>query len=331
MRSLVSGIWSTHFADLVERIAQCNLGGNESERITGGFGCQCRRAGQTGVHLNYAVVVGLGIERVLNVTFAHDAEVTDTFGRKFLQHLHLFVGKRASGGNHDRLTGMDAQRVEVFHACHSETVVVGIADYLELYFLPAFQGFFHQYLFGESERAFGQLDECFLVRTDTAAQAAQSVCRAHHYRVADFAGSLQGVFHAFHSVALRSFHGYFIQLLHKEVTVFRVHDSLYRSTQHTYAIFLQSSVQVKLRTAVQCSLSAESQQDAVRLFFLDDFFYEIRSYRQEVNFIGNTFRCLDCSNIRIYQYRTHTFFTQSLQSLRTGIVKLPGLTNLERT
>ena len=331
LRSLVSGIRSTHFADLVERIAQCNLGGNESERITGGFGRQCGGTGQTGVHLDYAIVVGLGVERILDVTFAHDAEVTDTFGRKFLQHFHLFVGKRAGWSNHDRLTGMNAQRVEVFHACHGEAVVVGVADYLEFDFLPAFQGFFHQNLLGERERTFSQLDKRFLVRTDTTAQAAQSVCRTHHYRIADFAGSLQGVFHAFHGVALRSFHRNLIQLLHKEIAVFRIHDSLYRSTQYTYAVFLQSTVQVKFRTAVQRSLSAESQQDTVRLLFLNDFFYEIRSYRQEVNFIGNTFRRLDCSNIRVNQYRTHTFFAQSLQSLRAGIVKLPGLTDLERT
>ena len=173
---------------------------------------------------------------------------------------------------------MDAQRVEVFHTCYGEAVVVGVADYLEFDFFPTFQGFFHQDLLGERERTFSQFDKRFLVRTDTAAQTTQSISRAYHYRISDFAGSFQGIFHAFHSVALRSFHRNFIQLLHKEVAVFRVHDSLYRST-----------VQVKFRTAVQRSLSAESQQNTVRLFFFDDFFYEIRSYRQEINFIGNTF------------------------------------------
>ena len=64
---------------------------------------------------------------------------------------------------------MDAQRVEVFHACHGEAVVIGVADYLEFDFLPAFQGFFHQNLLGERERTFSQLDKRFLVRTDTAA------------------------------------------------------------------------------------------------------------------------------------------------------------------
>ena len=226
---------------------------------------------------------------------------------------------------------MNAQRVEVFHACHREAVVVGIADYLEFNFLPTLQRLFYQNLLGESERAFGQFNEGFLVRTNTASQSTQSISRAHHHGVANLAGCLQCVLHALHSVALRSLHRNLVQLLHKEVTVFGVHNRLNGSTQHTHAIFLKNSVLVEFRTAVQRRLSAECQQNAVGTFFLDDFFHEIRSYRQEINLIGDTFRCLDSSNVRVYQNRTDTFFAQRLQRLRTGIVKLSGLTNLERT
>ena len=238
MRSLVSRIGSSHFADLVERIAQRNLGGNESKRIAGGLGCQCGRTRQTGIHLNHAVVVGFGIECILYITFAHDAEVADTFRRKFLQHFHLFVGKRAGRRNHDGLTRMDAQRVEVFHACYGEAVVVGIADHLEFNLFPALQGLFHQNLLGESKRALGQFQEFFLVGTDTAAQSAQGIGRTHHYGVTDFAGGGEGVFHAFHSLADGRLHLYFVQLLHKKVAVFGVHDSLYGGSQHTYAVFI---------------------------------------------------------------------------------------------
>ena len=331
LRSYVSRIRCSHLANLVERIAQRNLGSHKCQRIAGSLGCECGRAGQTGIHLNHAIIVCLGVEGVLYVTFAHDAQVTDALGRKFLKHLHLFVAQRAGGSHHDGLTGVDAQRVEVLHACHGETVVVGIADYLELDFFPTFQGFFYQDLLGKGERAFGKFNEGFFVRADTATQSAQGVSGAHHYRITDFAGSRQRIFHAFYGVALRSFHRNFVELLHKEVAVFGVHDGFYRSTQHAHAVFLQDAVQVEFGTAVQSCLSAECQQDAVGLFFLDDFFYEIGSHRQEINFIGNAFRCLDSSNVRVHQNGTDTFFAQSLQCLRTGVVKFSGLTDLERT
>ena len=67
---------------------------------------------------------------------------------------------------------MDAQRVEVFHTSYGETMVIRIADDLELDFFPTFQGFFHQDLRCESKGTTGQFDETFLVRTDAATQTA---------------------------------------------------------------------------------------------------------------------------------------------------------------
>ena len=93
LRSCVCRVGSSHLADLVERIAQRNLGSHKCQRITGSFGSQCGRTGQTGVHLDDTIVVCLGIEGILDVTFAHDAQVADTFGGELLQHFHLLVGQ----------------------------------------------------------------------------------------------------------------------------------------------------------------------------------------------------------------------------------------------
>ena len=68
---------------------------------------------------------------------------------------------------------------------------------------------------------------------------------------------------------------------------FGVHNRLNGSTQHAHAIFLKNSVLIEFRTAVQRRLSAECQQNAVGTFFLDDFFHEIGSHRQEINLIGD--------------------------------------------
>ena len=197
---------------------------------------------------------------------------------------------------------MDTQRVEVFHACHCKAVVVCITDYLELNFFPTFQRLFYQNLFRESEGAFSQFQELFLILTDTAAQTTQCVSRSNHNREANAFSSRNSIFHALYSLADRSLHLDLVQFLHEEVTVFRIHDSFYRSTQYAYTIFIQDTTCVQLSTAVQGSLTTESQQDTIRLFLLDDFFYEISSYRQEINLICDTFRSLDSRNVRVYQY-----------------------------
>ena len=93
LRSGICRVGSSHLANLVERIAQSNLGSHECQRITGSLGSQCGRTGETCVHLDDTIVVCLGVERILDVTFTHDAQVADTFGGEFLQHFHLLVGQ----------------------------------------------------------------------------------------------------------------------------------------------------------------------------------------------------------------------------------------------
>ncbi len=197
---------------------------------------------------------------------------------------------------------MDAQRVEVFHAGHCKAVVVGITNHLKLDFFPTFQRFFYQNLLRESERTFSQFQEFFFVSTDTATKTSQGIGRTHHHRITDLTGSSDSIFHAFYSLAHRSLHLNLIQFLHEQVTVFCVHDSFYRCTQYFHSILIKNTLCVQFGTAVQCSLSAESQQDTVRTFFLDNLFYEISSYGKEIHFIGNSFRSLNGCDVRVYQY-----------------------------
>ena len=56
---------------------------------------------------------------------------------------------------------------------------------------------------------------------------------------------------------------------------------------------------MQFRTTIQGSLSAESKQNAIGPFFLDDFGNEMSIYRQKVNLIGYTFRGLNSCDVRI--------------------------------
>ena len=210
-------------------------------------------------------------------------------------------------------------------------MVVCITNALKLYFFPALQALFHQYLIREGKSTLSQLYKSGLILADTTALTTQCISRANHDREAYLMRCLQSILHALHSVALRRLHRNLVQLVHEEVTVFCVHDSLYGGTQHFYAILLQHTFLIQLRTAVQCRLSTESQQNTVRTFFFNDTLHEIRGNRQEIHLVGNAFRCLNRSNVRVHQHRTDTFFTQSLEGLRTRVVELSSLTDLKRT
>ena len=125
---------------------------------------------------------------------------------------------------------MDAEGVEVLHRGHREATVVGVADALKLDLLPALQTLLHKDLRCEGEGRLCQFDEALLVGTDTRTETTQGVSRTDHDGEADLVGCLQGILHRLHSVAHRHFQIHLAQLLHEEVAVFCVHDSLYART-----------------------------------------------------------------------------------------------------
>ena len=91
-------------------------------------------------------------------------------------------------------------------------------------------------------------------------------------------GCLQGVLHILYGMTDRGLQLNLVELLDKEVAVFRVHDGFHARAEHFHTIFTERSVAVKLCTTVQGCLSAESQQNAVGAFLLDDFRHEMRVF-----------------------------------------------------
>ena len=58
---------------------------------------------------------------------------------------------------------MNAEGVEVLHVTDGDAVVVLVAHHLVFYLFPAFQTFFHQYLWREREGFLSLCKEFFLV------------------------------------------------------------------------------------------------------------------------------------------------------------------------
>ena len=227
--------------------------------------------------------------------------MTYTLNGNFLKHLHLVFCKRAGRSHHDGFTSMDTQRVKVFHACHGETTVVGIADYLEFDFLPSLQTLLNQYLRCESERRFCQFDKRLLILTNSRAQTAKRIGRTDHDGVTDATSRLNGIFNALASLAYGNLHVYLIKFLYKQVSVLSVHDGFHTGTENLHSVLLQRTIEVKFCTAVERCLSTKSQKDTIGTFLFDNFGYKVSIYRKEIYLVSNSFTCLDCSNIRIDQ------------------------------
>ena len=222
-----------------------------------------------------------------------------TLDGNVLKHGNLILAQSAGRCHNDALAGVDAQGVEVLHACHGEAVVVGIADYLKLYLFPALQALFHEHLGSEGEGTLGNLLEHLLVLADTASKAAKGVCAADHDRIANLASRGNGILDILASLAYGRLHVYLVQFLNEKVAVLGVHDGLHAGAKNLYAVLLESAVEVEFGTAVQGCLSAECQQDAIGALLLDNLGYEVCINGLEVNLVGNAFACLDSSHVGV--------------------------------
>ena len=225
------------------------------------------------------------------------------------------IAQGLRGGDHDRLSRMDSQRVEILHVTYRDTVIEAVAHHLVLYLFPALQAFLHQYLRRERESLLYQHVQFFLIVAETGTQAPQRISGTDDDRIPQLSGRTTSVSGVLYGLALDRLHVDLIQLAYEQLPILGIHDSLHRGTQYLHAILLQHAALVKGHATIQRRLPAESEQDTFRTFLLDHLFHKKRSNGQEINRVRDSFRGLYRSDIRIDQYRLNPLFLNRLQGL----------------
>ena len=125
--------------DYPGNLSFADLGRDVGERNPGRLARPRAGAGQSRIDLDHPVLEAVGVESVLDVAFPNDAEMPDCSNRDLAQEVVLFIIQGLRGSDHDRLTGMDAHRVEVFHVAHRDAVIPSVANDLVLDLLPTSQ------------------------------------------------------------------------------------------------------------------------------------------------------------------------------------------------
>ena len=171
--------------DLVEGVADGQLGGDLGDREAGGLRRQRRRPRHPRVHLDDDEPAVGGVDRELDVAAAGvDADLAQDGDAEVAHPLVLAVGERHRRGDGDRVAGVHAHRVDVLDRAHDHDVVAAVAHQLELEFLPAEDGFLDQHVGGRrrGEAVAGHPVEVVGGVRHAGAEAAHRERRAHHDR-----------------------------------------------------------------------------------------------------------------------------------------------------
>ena len=175
---------------LGQRVAETNLGGRVSQRVTGGLGGEGGRSGKTGVDFNDTVVETVGLQSVLDVALSYDSQMSDDLDGGGSEHVVLLIAESLTGGDDNGVTSVNTQRVKVLHVANSDAVVVGVTDYFVFDFLPALERLLDQNLGRQCQRSGSHVAELFLVVGETRSQTTERVGGSDNDRVSDLFGGI---------------------------------------------------------------------------------------------------------------------------------------------
>jgi len=312
-----------------EAVAESQLGRHRGQGIAGRLGGESRTARKPCVDFDDPVILGKGVEGILDIAFADDAEMAHGADGNRAQLVVFAAGEGLARGDNDALAGVDAHGIKIFHVADREAVVVLVADDLEFDLFPAEQVLLDQDLAGVAESLLRPLAHLLDAAADAGAEAAEGVGDADHHRIADLPGHALRLRDRSDRMAARHLDIDLAQLGGEEISVLGVHDRLDRGAEHSHAIAAQDPFALELDTAVERGLTAEAEQDAVRLFLFDHLLDEVGGHRQKVDLIGQVFGGLDSGDVGIDQDRPDALFLEGLDRLAPRIIEFARFADLE--
>ena len=319
--------------DLFQSHTHGDLCGHTGNGITGSLGCQRRGTGNTRVHLDQIILATGGMQCILHITTAFDLQFTNDLNSRIVQLL-LLLGLQSHDGRHnDRVTGMNTNRVDVFHTADGNGMVSGVTHDLKLNLLIALNTLLNQNLVYRRQLKGIQTDlnQFFLVVCEAATGTAQSKGRTQNNRIANaqssFLGFLDGV------SDLRGNHRLTDGLTHflKQLSVLSTLNGFAAGTQQLHTTLLQNALLLQLHSQVQTGLTANAGNNGIGTLKANDLCNILQGQRLHINLIRNGSIGHNGSGVGVAQNYLIALFLQSQASLCACIVEFCSLADHDRT
>ncbi|KAI3479544.1 hypothetical protein L1887_58356 [Cichorium endivia] len=324
-----AGLARDAVADLVEGDVETELGSDEGKRVSGGLGGKRRGSRETGVDLDDAVLALVRVERILDVALTDDTEMTDDVDGGGSEHVVIVVAERLRGGNDDRVTRVDTERVKVLHVADSDAVVAAITHDLVLDLLPALHRLFDEHLGRVGKGSSAELAQLLDVVGETGAETAERESGTDDDGEADRLGGSERLVPVVGGGRRGALLADLLHGLGEEVTVLGGDDGVDGRTKDLDTHL--GELVLDLDTDVERGLTTKGAVDTVRSLVLDDLEHKLGGDGEEVDLVGETSRGLDGGDVGVDEHGVDALLLERLDGLRTGVVELTGLADRETT
>ena len=304
-------------SDLVEGVADGELGGDLGDREAGGLGGQGRGARHAGVHLDHHQFAVGRVDRELDVGAAGlDADLADDGDGRIAHLLVLAVGQGLGRGDGDGVAGVDAHGIHVLDRADDDDVVVLVAHDLELELLPAEQAALEHDLGGhrQVEPGAAEVLQLLAVVGDAAAGAAEGEARADDDRKADGVGGRHRRLEGVDDGRFRHLEADGLHRRPELLASFRLLDDVDVGGEQFDPVLFEGPGLGDLDRGVEGGLAAQGRQDGVGPLLLDDLGHHLRGDRLDVGGVGQLRVGHDGGRVGVDQHDLVAFFLQGLDA-----------------
>ena len=259
--------------NLIKRIANREQRSHLCNWEASCLGSQRGRTTDARIHLNDDNAAVSWVDRKLNVRAAAGNTYTLENGNGVVAEiLELFIGKRLSWSNGNRVSCVDTHWIEVLDGADDNTVTCGIAHDLHLNLFPALNGLLYQYLmlWRKQEALLNNLYELFWGVRNAAARTAKGEAWANDHRVSQLSNNALGIFHGVSDVCTSNLQANVLNSLAEELSVLTGTDGLQVAADDLDVVLVKNSSLAKADGAVQSGLSAHVWQKRIRTLALND-------------------------------------------------------------
>ncbi len=325
--------------DLVERVADGELGGDLGDRKAGRLRGERRGARHPRIHLDDDEAAVFRIDRELHVGAAGlDADLAQHRDRGVAHDLIFLVGERQRRRHRDRVAGMHAHRIDILDRADDDAIVVLVANDFHLVFFPAEHGFLDQHFAGwrRVDAALDDLDELGLVVGDAAAGAAERERRPDDGRQSDILERFERADQCLDLVRARRLQPDLGHRLAKQLAVFGFVDGVGGGADHGDVELFQDAHAAQRQRGIERGLPAHGRQQRKAAgndipLLGDDLGDDLRRDRLDVGRVRQIRIGHDGRRIGIDQNDPVALGLERLAGLGAGIVEFACLADNDRS
>ena len=319
--------------DLIQGHTDADLGGNPGDGIAAGLGGKGRGARHAGIHFDQIILERLWIQRKLHIAAALNLQCPDHSEGTVAEHVVLLVGQGLRGTDDDRVTGMDSNRVNIFHITDGDGCVVTVTHDFVFNLFISLNAFFNQHLMDrrQLQGVFHDRAKGFFVSGKTASCTSQCKGGTQNDRIADLVRRCKSLFHAVGDFRGQDRLPQGLAEFFKKKAVFGPLNGTAPGSQKFRLAFSKHTLFFQLHGQVEAGLAANAGKNGVGTLVADDLGHVFQSQGLHIDLIRN--RCVrhDRRRIGVAQDHLISFFLQGKAGLGSGIIKLCRLPDHNRT